>query len=166
MQWYFYNYRIIRILYKFCFPEIWPSFLGGWRQKERCSKFHSILFQRLFSFSLNFRGFISPLDVERVRYYLANCPNKLNFPSFRDLYEYVSFSHGNRVAPLHYINTLLLYLLLLYFSLNILLSFLFLKNLFNIILKNIIISRNDRWNVYSSKNNLITYNLYICILEF
>lgn len=100
------------------------EFFGGWRQKECCSKFHSILFQRLFSFSLNFRGFILPLDVERVRYYLANCPNKLNFPSFRDLYEYVSFSHGNRVAPLHYINTLLLYLLLLYFSLNILLSFL------------------------------------------
>lgn len=81
--------------------------------------------------------------MERVRYCLANCPNKLNFPSFRDLYEYVSFSHGNRVASLHYINTLLLYLPLLYFSLNIL-RFFFLKNVFNIIMKNIITSRNKR----------------------
>lgn len=138
-----FNYRIItESRTNFVFQRFDRVFLVD--EGKRSVVRNSIRFYfRLFSFSLNFRGFILPLDVERVRYYLANCPNKLNFPSFRDLYEYVSFSHGNRVAPLHYINTLLLYLLLLYFSLNILLSFLFLKNLFNIITKNIIISRNE-----------------------
>lgn len=96
VQWYFYNYRIITesCTNCFCFSEIWCSpLVSEMKQKIKDVAKKKKMFPlkipldsistQLFSSSLNFcsRTYFSSWKA-RVKYYLANCPNKLNFPSF------------------------------------------------------------------------------------